>query len=1703
MKHLYPKSTDSESMISYNLKNIEDENIIKTIKEKMLGIVKKNLIYTKRNLCKMIFLLFYPSFYMGFIMLMFNFIGLNTRYPENDHQKEYFETQMFEVPKEHYFKDKYFGIVCSDKDLGEKYQEYINANMCLECLTKVFGNINEFDKYILSREYKDLNNPFYYLFDFGKVEKDKPITVNIKTRLNTFEPVYMSTNEFRLSPGITSYYIQSTNPKDWTTIQNQIASFLLKEMKQNGDKPNAGKTLKVNQIPLITPEISNIMTDDNYIALWPCIYELLCMSFMFVFVNWMVEEKEKKLKDLLIRQGINKLTYGLSWFVTYLILITIPVVLTTIIFKALIMPNVNILLIFFSQLIFMMNMFGMCYLFATFVQNVNSGQTLIKLLYFGIFTLCFLLRRPEASVTLKYLVCLFPQFPEIINFEILLLLNNFPNGCDWKLMNASYNNFTLLLTFLIMVIDCGLYVFLAFFINDYKESGFDFITYLTKLFKKGENRKSYVGPLIPDENSDEIQIEKESNYHEEITNELMLKQKENNEILSIRNVYRRYDQLIAVNDFSGDIFPNRIFCLLGHNGAGKTTLIKMISGLENPDGGDIFLADKSLVNDKQYLFKNIGLCSQEDIFFEYLTVTEHLQLMCNLRNEQPDNNQITDLIRKIDLVEKKDSLCKTLSGGQKRKLCIALALIGKSRLVLLDEPTSGIDIVSKRFLWEFLKGYKTNKIIILTTHSLDEAEYLGDRIGIMSEGKFICSGTSSYLKTKYSCGFNINFIIDNNKFSKETKSVFMNKLKSIDLSTTIKVTSKEVFVVNFQTINEKVSDLFAYIDQVKTQYGITNYTVSTTSLEDVFLKINSNELSKDLFDSNANVTSDKELININNNLDGIIDYSKNKIWSSFVGNVKRNLYPIWRNKSNFLMEVFAASFSILLYLFGMNSIFNIDNSNYQRLALLYTESPIYYKILADDINIDYFSKSYLSTTLTNKMNLIELKDVTLTSDMSLIEMQNEIFQKSYYKNERAVMIISEYTPDSMVANILFQGVSENYSPALVNLILSSFLEKEHNIKTSIVDSYSAMPEGSLKSLNISFTMLATVSVLMVWLSFISLSGYMIIIPLKERIKNIKHLLYLSGASMINYWISMMVVDILKFLIFVIIVFPFLIYVNTNFLYVLLLSFFFIVLLNEIIYIFSFFFEKEETGQKMYLIIMPLASFILMIVYFWRKFPSMTHLLNYEVSECDILPTTTFFFAILKIILSDLFIGQGISEAVSPGIITQYSIIVFIIQIVVYGGILALLEMEVFGKLVHWFYAKNVLKEMDNNNFPNSNYVPSSSNPIPSNVNDVNHNLLLENNLHSINNINAYTIEEINKINTKKTSVTLWNISKTFCVCCGKRVKAVNRLYLGLEPNEKFGLLGYNGSGKTTTFKAVTNELLFDTGSVSLMNVDIKDSTSFEIVRKTIGYCPQENALFDYMTLQEIINYFKELKGLSSSNMEIYKQFGLEQYLNTFCINLSGGNKRKLMFAIALMNHPRILLLDEPSTGVDPESRRIMWKNINEISKFQSEYNMILSTHSMEEAEILCDNIGWLKEGNFVCKGNPEKLKLQFSKGYHLHIKFNLQKEKNTDGSIILNNNHSEIIKEYNIPQDVINKDPNLIYHLDKLDEVIEKIKENCAKMTIIEIKGDNSFELLLDILSTKQGQLFSQLLTFTKTDPQISEININMETLEKIVTSFG
>ena len=452
---------------------------------------------------------------------------------------------------------------------------------------------------------------------------------------------------------------------------------------------------------------------------------------------------------------------------------------------------------------------------------------------------------------------------------------------EWNLLLSDYYEGYSFLDFIIFaiistIIFCLLSI-IIYFIQNYK-------------YKK-DNKNENIENIFPFQINDSIE---DSLFYQEF-NEKELEFKNENNCLNIKNITKEYGDFKAIDNLSFDLFPGEIFCLLGHNGAGKTTLIKIISGIEEPNEGDILLNGISILNDKNNLYKNIGLCNQEDILFDFLTVEEHINYFLKLRGEIINNDKIQYFINNLKLNEHMKDKCDKLPKGIKRKLCIILSLIGNNKIILLDEPTSGLDSASRRELWKFLKENKEDKIIILTTHSLEEAEFLGDRIGIIKEGKLICSGTSSYLKNKYPNGFNINFII-NNRFDEENRQQLITELKEIEPTLFIKIYSNKILTINFNTSNkDKINNIFELIEESKIKYSLDKYTISTTSLEDVFINLNNEEISNrfNINENNENRIVEKENIdNENNNTNYSVPFTNQLNF-----NIKRNLLSLLSNKN--------------------------------------------------------------------------------------------------------------------------------------------------------------------------------------------------------------------------------------------------------------------------------------------------------------------------------------------------------------------------------------------------------------------------------------------------------------------------------------------------------------------------------------------------------------------------------------------------------------------------------------------------------------------------------------------------------------------------------------------------------------------------------------------------------------------------------------
>ena len=217
--------------------------------------------------------------------------------------------------------------------------------------------------------------------------------------------------------------------------------------------------------------------------------------------------------------------------------------------------------------------------------------------------------------------------------------------------------------------------------------------------------------------------------------------------IKIVNLRKEYKDVVAVNDLNLEIYDGELFSLLGVNGAGKTTLIKMLSTLLKPTSGDAFIDEYSIVNDSDKVKESIDISMQETSVARKLTVEENIEFYAKLNGLNKDEIIETKkyLYNIFGLEKVKDKLAYKLSGGWQRKLSIALALVTKPKVLFLDEPTLGLDVIARRELWKMIKTLKGKMTIILTTHYMEEAEELSDRIGIMKDGNLLFVGNKEEL----------------------------------------------------------------------------------------------------------------------------------------------------------------------------------------------------------------------------------------------------------------------------------------------------------------------------------------------------------------------------------------------------------------------------------------------------------------------------------------------------------------------------------------------------------------------------------------------------------------------------------------------------------------------------------------------------------------------------------------------------------------------------------------------------------------------------------------------------------------------------------------------------------------------------------------------------------------------------------------------
>jgi len=309
--------------------------------------------------------------------------------------------------------------------------------------------------------------------------------------------------------------------------------------------------------------------------------------------------------------------------------------------------------------------------------------------------------------------------------------------------------------------------------------------------------------------------------------------------LSSAGITKEFDTMrtnrkkVAVDNLALAVNPVECFGLLGPNGGGKTTLVNVLSGLYTASSGDAMVKGNSVVTGTASAQRHLGVCPQECVLWGELSAREHLLLFGKLRNLDGEQLEaaVELTLKQVLLTDAANRPSKGYSGGMKRRLSLAIALIGCPSVILLDEPTTGVDPFSRRVVWDTILAYKRHCTIVLITHNMEEADALCDRVGMVNNGKIVCVGHPNELKARYGVGY--------------TLSVLHNLQNSTEVMRFISQVAPESKLVNLlpgscifsiPKNSIKLSNLFASFHTKSTELGIVDWAILPSNLEDVLLK---------------------------------------------------------------------------------------------------------------------------------------------------------------------------------------------------------------------------------------------------------------------------------------------------------------------------------------------------------------------------------------------------------------------------------------------------------------------------------------------------------------------------------------------------------------------------------------------------------------------------------------------------------------------------------------------------------------------------------------------------------------------------------------------------------------------------------------------------------------------------------------------------
>ena len=988
--------------------------------------------------------------------------------------------------------------------------------------------------------------------------------------------------------------------------------------------------------------------------------------------------------------------------------------------------------------------------------------------------------------------------------------------------------------------------------------------------------------------------------------------------------------VVAVNDLTLNATRGQIFVLLGANGSGKSTTLDAIAGLNTVTSGTITVDGTG----------GLGIAPQKNVLWDELTVEEHIRIFNRLKSTGPRDSKdaVHTLIKSIDLDRKISAKAKTLSGGQKRKLQLGMMFTGGSAVCCVDEVSSGLDPLSRRKIWDILLAERGSRTIILTTHFLDEADLLADRIAILSKGTLRAEGSSAELKDKLGGGYRIH-LQTGPGHEQVPKVEGVSKKVTMGQTVYSAPTSKQA----------------AQIIRCLEDEDLTDYQLSGPTIEDVFLQLADevnagSRTSIDRETATPDASSDEKNPNVTTT--AVTDGSSLELHSGQSIGFFRQAWVLFRKRFTILRRNYLPYTAALLLPIIAAGLVTLFLKNFKGVGC----EPLQ-QVSSFDIdtltNQDHYyfvvgpSERFLNATLTSLYGPL-LQGVNITQDQisGKLNMVNTSTQFNNYINQRYANVTPAgfFLGDGNSQTILaYKGNGDIYNGVFGQNIMDVMLTNI-SIATQFQPFDIPWAPGAGKTLQL---------VVYFGLAMAAYPGFFALYPTIERVRNIRGLEYSNGVRSLPLWLAYVTFDFMIVLVssaLSVIIFAAASsdFYNIGYLFIIFALFGLASILLS--YVVSLFARTQLSAYAF----AAAGQAVLFLVYLIGYLCTLTYA---PVNKIDdyllIVHFTISLVTPMGSLIRALFVALNIfsttcsgNELASyPAGILQYGgpILYLIIQIFVLFAILLWYDS---GSITAWYRRVR------------GHPATTTESDIPAMEDDIG--------------------EELARVRSSNDGLRVLNLTKSF-----GRVTAVENLTFGITRGEVFALLGPNGAGKSTTISLIRGDIQpsKNGGNIYVENIEINRHRGQ--ARAHLGVCPQYDAM-DQMTVVEHLRFYARVRGVADieHNVEaVIKAVGLQAFSGRMAAKLSGGNKRKLSLGIALIGNPTVLLLDEPSSGMDAAAKRVMWKTLAAVVPGRS---LLLTTHSMEEADALANRAGIMAK-RMLAMGTSEHLRRKHGDAYYIHL----------------------------------------------------------------------------------------------------------------------